>query len=365
MKFPNTFLYSISWEDAEVDKPVLDVQPTDKVLTLTGGGDNVFNLVLDGAERVDCVDLNPCQYHLMELKLKTLLHGTFEQLWALFGEGKMDNFDIFLIRSIYTSLSIRTFSFWYTNMRYFKSPGLYYQGSMGHVVWVARMIGLKHMLCNPWIQNTTPLYRLFLKYIQFVIWLFCSVFGSTRIMWSMFGTPPNQIKLITQDMRLASYVTKALTTTFDRTNIMKDNYYYYLILNGKFTMTNCPEYLKQKNFKYLKDQCSDRIRNMNGSLIDVMKMDTYNKIILMDHMDWMDKAYVDHLCRVMQTQMKTTGRAIFRSASLVPWYVDVVKTHGFRVTNISNCRDTPYMDRVNMYASFWTIEHETQTDLTI
>lgn len=44
--FPPTFLYSLSWEDPREDDKVLDINPSDTVLTLTSGGCNALDLVL-------------------------------------------------------------------------------------------------------------------------------------------------------------------------------------------------------------------------------------------------------------------------------------------------------------------------------
>ena len=357
MKFPNTFLYSISWEDAQADKPVLDVKPTDKILSLTGGGDNLFNLILDGAERVDCVDLNPAQFHLMELKINTLRFGDFNRLWELFGEGKTNNFDMYLIRTMYQNISINTFNFWYTNMNYFTKNGLYYRGSMGKVVTLVRVLGLKYVLCNELISKTCIVYKLYTHLIKFMLWLFCTVFCNTGIMWKFFGTPPNQINMIKDETKLSSYVVKSLSEVFDKTDVLNDNHYYYLILNGRFAMHNCPDYLKQENFFFLKQVCGERINNYNTSLIEMMQKNKYDKIILMDHMDWTDETYVASLAEALKKNMEEHGKAIFRSAAIMPWYVAVFEKYGFKVTNVSNVKDSPYIDRVNTYASFWTIEH--------
>lgn len=50
--FPPTFLYTQSWEDPQVDAPVLDIQPEDVCLTLTSGGCNSLHLCLAGAREV-------------------------------------------------------------------------------------------------------------------------------------------------------------------------------------------------------------------------------------------------------------------------------------------------------------------------
>ena len=138
--FPDTFLYSISWEDAAADKPVLDIQHTDRVITLTGGGDNVFNLVLDGASKVDCVDINPAQYHLMALKINSIKHVEYDTLWSLFGEGVCPTFDT-VLETMRPHLEASTYEFWYRKRDYFLT-GLYFKGSMGYVVSFVKRFGV-------------------------------------------------------------------------------------------------------------------------------------------------------------------------------------------------------------------------------
>jgi betaine lipid synthase len=51
--FPPTFLYTQSWEDPEPDMRVFaPMGPQDTVLTLTSGGCNALNLLINGAGHV-------------------------------------------------------------------------------------------------------------------------------------------------------------------------------------------------------------------------------------------------------------------------------------------------------------------------
>lgn len=355
--FPDTFLYSISWEDARADKPVLDVQPTDKVLTLTGGGDNVFNLVLDGASQVTCTDINPAQFHLMELKLRSIRHANHDTLWKLFGIGRYARFENYLMELYNKHMSTDTFNFWYRKRHYF-TDGLYFQGSMGKLVRCIRFLGVGGVLSNNRANASEWWYTLLLWVLRACLALFCTLFGSARFMWGMCGTPTKQIEMITQERRLYEYVDTSLTNVFKHTDIVRDNHHYYLVLNGRFSKGNCPEYLKECNFDYLKKHVHD-IVNKNDSFVNVLGQGIYDKIILMDHLDWMDECYVITLCDTLRYHMRYSAdsRAILRSASLYPWYISVFEKHGFKAERISNHRDDPLMDRVNTYASFWVISH--------
>ena len=359
MEFPDTFLYSISWEDALADKPVLDIQDTDRVLTLTGAGDNVFNLLLDGANEVVCTDINPAQYHLMELKCKTITHGSYSKLWKLFGIGKCLDFSNYLYNHLYNVLPSASFCFWKRKANYF-NDSIYFHGSMGSVVRIVNLFKVKYLLSN--IPKKNWRYKLSLYLLKYILYLFGFVVGKTQLMWKLFGVPCKQMNMITYDDKrsFGEYLTTSLVNAFKYSDIMKDNHYYYVIFNGSFTKHNCPEYLKEYNYMALRNKISNKLTNLNDSILNVLQQNDINKfdkIILMDHMDWMDETYVRELCMLMKNTLSHSGKIIFRSSSLYPWYINIFTLYGFNTVNISNHIDNPYMDRINTYASFWVAMH--------
>lgn len=354
--FPDTFLYSVSWEDPDVDKEVLKIEPTDTVLTLTGGGDNVFNYVLDGADRVYCVDLNPAQYHLMELKKTIVKTCDYNKLWDMFGKGIDHTFGktLRLVSGVFNSTE--TSSFWNRKKHYF-SKGLYYYGSMGNVVYFVKTLRLGKILLSNNIRKSSILWKGCMLSIKWFLWVFINVLQCTTILWKLCGTPRNQIEMIIKhDKRdLYEYAVTSFEPVFQYSDLLTDNYFYYLIFNGCFTKHNCPRYLNEENYERIKGNV-DRIHNINGSLLTELKKRKYDKVILMDHMDWMDAMYIEQLCDALNTSLSKKGRVIFRSSSLNPWFLDVFNEYDFKLTKI-NCHYSakPYMDRVNMYASFWLI----------
>jgi betaine lipid synthase len=72
------------------------MQSDDVVLSLTSGGCNLLDMLLDGPRKVVGVDLNPCQNHLVELKKAAIKRLDYEDVWKMFGEGKHEN-----IRELY------------------------------------------------------------------------------------------------------------------------------------------------------------------------------------------------------------------------------------------------------------------------
>lgn len=356
ISFPDTFIYSTSWEDPDLDQKVLKVQPNDSVLTITGGGDNVFNYVLNGAGYVCCVDLNPAQYHLMELKMVTIQHCDFDTVWRMFGTGILPNFDELLTHTLSNHLKDSTTVFWKSKLHYF-TDGLYLHGSMGKVINCIKRLRLRHIYSNTNIQKSFLYWKMCFLLTHLYIFSFLVFAYCCPVLWMLCGVPNAQKDLITKhDKRsLFEYVTTSLRV-FLFSDIVKENYFYYLILNGQFERNNCPKYLKKDSFESLKKTIT-RIDNLNCSIMDVLRINKFDKIVLMDHMDWMDESYVDDLCRLLSRSLLPNGKIIVKSSSLDPPFIyDIfVKTHNFKARKINTHTENIALDRVNMYASFWLI----------
>ncbi len=72
----------------------------------------------------------------------------------------------------------------------------------------------------------------------------------------------------------------------------------------------------------------------------------------MDHVDWLDLHVAEELAGLLAKQVAPGGIVIWRSASLCPPYAEVIRKAGFDVRCIQRA-DQGYMDRVNMYSSFY------------
>jgi betaine lipid synthase len=81
---------------------------------------------------------------------------------------------------------------------------------------------------------------------------------------------------------------------------------------------------------------------------------SYNKVILMDHVDWTDEKYVKELGANLAKHVVPGGKVIWRSASKNPWrYCGGLAEAGFEVVCIERHHDRVAMDCVNTHASFW------------
>eukprot|EP00884_Botryococcus_braunii_P001650 jgi/Botrbrau1/11486/Bobra.0360s0013.1 len=368
--FPPTFLYTMSWEDPRPDMEVLKINDKDTVLTLTSGGCNALNLLLHGAGQVVSVDCNPAQSALLELKAAAIRQLSFEDTWLMFGEGRHPQIRRLFEAKLAPFLSEASLKFWKTRLWYFER-GLYYQGGMGSVCWaiqtLCNALGLGKSLERIATAHTLSEQRTaweeswLVKFCKsgptwLVDWftkVLASLFFNRFVLWFGAGVPCKQYQLILNDgLKMSTYAARVMDGVAKNSHLRKDNYFYYNCALGKYSRDNCPSYLVEENFNRLKASLIDKLVIVTGTFVDQLKSRTYTKVILMDHVDWQDVGQARDLAASLAKHVAPGGRIIWRSAALVPPYARIVRDAGFDVRCISRA-DEGYMDRVNMYSSFY------------
>jgi betaine lipid synthase len=368
--FPPTFLYTQSWEDPEPDMKVMSINADDTVLTLTSGGCNALNLLLHGAGHVVSVDCNPAQSSLLELKKAAISTLCYEDVWQMFGEGKHPDIEALFERKLAPFLSQKAIDFWSTRLWYFKQ-GLYYQGGMGKLCWVLQVLaratglgGIADKLVSArdldeqraaW--NAHPLVRFVKHGPSLLVWLFCRLIAlllfNRLVLWFGGGVPCKQYKLIVDDgVPIEHYIGRTMDGVAEHSHLRTRNYFYYNCLTGRFARGNCPSYLSPRGFASLQAGAIDRLTISSGFFQDELRARMYTKVILMDHVDWLDDDAVDGLANALSEHVAPGGIVIWRSASLEPPYVRKIEAAGFDVRCLQRATDG-YMDRVNMYSSFY------------
>ena len=366
--FPPTFLYHQSWEDPEADDPVLDIQPTDTCLTLTSGGCNTLYLLLKGAKRVVSVDVNPAQTALLELKCVAIKNLEYDDFWRMFGEGRHPEFAHIFQTRLAPFMSQSSREFWERRTHFFTGrDGLYSHGSMGKISLVvraaARLLGVSRLIQDvveaPSLARQRALYETGVPaYIRNA--LFERIVGflafNRVVSWYAGGVPPRQLELIKGNgISVMTYFKRVLNGVLKHSYICKENYFYYNILTGRYDKNNCPAYLKPENFRALKDGLIDNLHIRNNYFLDELRDGTYDKVILMDHADWQTVNQTIELAHTLYQHTTERPTIIFRSAAALPPYVDYLRAAGFKVSCVKRIDQvaSSYIDRVNMYASFW------------
>lgn len=235
---------------------------------------------------------------------------------------------------------------------------------MHYLSMATGMMATKNAMCNAHdldeqrrLWNSLWLVR-FLKsssgfLVNFFIWIMSLVFLNKLVLWYGGGVPAKQFELIQKDkVHIGEYIARTFDGVAQNSHLRKDNYFYYNCLMGRFSRENCPSYLKPDNFRMLKEGATARLEVVTGTFLDALRSDKFTKVILMDHVDWLDETHAQTVAHVLRDQVLPGGKVIWRSASNQPPYAAFIAENGFDVRRLQVATDG-YMDRVNMYSSFY------------
>lgn len=380
-QFKNQYIYAFTWEDPREDHNILKFNETDTVLAITSAGDNILHYASlpNPPRRIHAVDLNPCQNHLLELKLASFRNLSHQQVWQMFGEGKIENFKELLLTKLSRSISSNALQFWYELGDKAFEPngnGLYDTGSTRWALRLAKYIfklcGLSKYieeLCScTSLEQQIRIWNKTIKPSLFNPVVATLLIGNPIFLWNALGVPSNQAKLMGNSV--LKYVVDTLDPVIKRSLISDDNYFYYLTLKGHYKNTNCPEYLTEKGHHNItrpitssdnsnsKSSVLDNIRLHTDTLNDVfyrLKENSLTIAIIMDHMDWFDPKGNLALNEILALKkcLATNGRCMLRSASKYPWYIKTFEQNGFRCEPAAIRESGCSIDRINMYASTW------------
>eukprot|EP00887_Chlorella_sp_A99_P007332 scaffold2.g7332.t1 len=176
-----------------------------------------------------------------------------------------------------------------------------------------------------------------------------------KAVYSVDCNPAQQYNLIRADgVHMSAYAARTFEGVALNSHIARDNYFYLNCATGRFARDCCPEYLTPEGFGALRGGALDALRLVNGFFLPTLRARTYTKVILMDHADWLSEAQQRELAAALAAHVAPGGRVIWRSAALAPPYAHFIAGAGFDVRCLQRA-DQGFMDRVNMYSSFWVV----------
>lgn len=257
-QFGNEYIYAFNWEDPKVDRQLLNINKDDVILTITSAGDNILDYLLEKPRRIHAVDLNPNQNHLLELKVAAFTALPYSDVWQLFGQGQHPDFRNLLLQELSPHLSSQAFQYWLNRAHIFSSPGgLYESGGSRHAIKLIRrllkLFGLTAKVQTMCKVETLNEQREIWPCIRRILlsWpLHRAVVSTEWWAWKAAGVPPAQHALIVDDHSqrtklprskklsgeaIWQYVVDTLDPVVETTQISRDNYFYYLCLQGKYS----------------------------------------------------------------------------------------------------------------------------------
>lgn len=334
----DAFVYNQIWEDPRVDIAALDINEKSRILTISSGGCNALNYLLEGPESVTAVDLNRHHIYLLDLKTAAAEHlPSYQDFFEFFGFGSGPNAGANYLKHIARHLDSDTRDFWESNtltgsllygdrIGYFSNSGLYEHSRNAYFLrffhWLARRLG-----CDPVriLEARTPdeqteIYERAIK--PFFDSRLIRLVGKLPITLFGLGIPPQQYEELKKDLQEGGSVidiyehrARRLACDFP----IDENYFAWQAFARKYDTINrsaLPEYLKPHNFECLRRNI-DRIETIIGSATDVIqtsKFGAFNRFVFLDAQDWMDTAALTELWQTIAMRAEPGSRIIFRTA---------------------------------------------------
>lgn len=372
-------VYNQCWEDPRLDRVALDLTPQDDVLVITSAGCNALDYALAGANHVYAVDMNYRQNALLELKKAAIGNLTYEQLFSLFGQGRLADWGSVYPEKLRPSLPESAQKFWDRNGKFFRGVGrrnsFYFRGTSGLFAWIVNGYinrvakireGVDEILNAGSIEEQQEIFqrarlheRLFRPMVQWLL--------RRDTTMALLGVPRSQRQQLDRDYKggVAQFIIDRIETVFTKLPLA-DNYFWRVYLTGQYTRDCCPEYLKEENFEKLKGGVADRVTTHTNSALGFLEQHPgqISRFVLLDHMDWLYSNYRDVLAAEWQgivDRASPNARVIWRSASLTCEFIDPieVKVDGQKKKmsqllhyNRDLAARLHPVDRVNTYGSF-------------
>ncbi len=358
-------VYNTCWEDPRCDRALLNFNADSQVVMLTSAGCNALDYLLDDPKTIHCVDMNPRQNALLELKVALFKKSDHDTLFQFFGTGRHEKANAVFQDTLRSELDDFSSQYWANNLRYFQGKGLrksfYWYGSAGAAAFLVKNVleaspGTKRLIhqlfeCSD-VASQRQLYdRIEPRLINFFTrWLF-----NRHVFQSMLGVPKNQQDLAKQanGAGMAGYIKDCFRKVFTEINVT-DNYFWKVYLLGEYTADCCPNYLSKANFDTLQHR-TNRLQTHTGTLSQFLKDNPgqYSHFVLLDHQDWLAANNQSALQEEWQLILENSapGAKILLRSAAAP--VDFIPDFVFQKVNF-NTASTERIhqtDRVGTYAS--------------
>ena len=334
----DAFVYNQIWEDPRVDIEALKIDPQSRILTISSGGCNALNYLVEKPESVTAVDLNRHHIFLLNLKIAAIKHlPAHEEFFMLFGEGRgkenLENYKNYLAQN----LDAETRKFWETGsfpgnllgrrrIDFFDRDGIYEHSRNGYFLRFfhrfARVLGCKtdEVVKAKSISEQEEFFDRSIG--PFFDSILIKLIGRMPVTLFGLGIPPQQYAELKGDLEEGGSIIDVYRARAKKLAVeypIDDNYFAWQAFARKYDTVNrkaIPEYLKSENFESLK-AASVNIDTKIGSITEeiiLREPGAFNRFVFLDAQDWMNPEVMTELWSAVQSKGEKGSRIIFRTA---------------------------------------------------
>lgn len=360
-----SLVYNTCWEDPRCDRQLLDLQRDSKVVMITSAGCNALDYLLDSPSKIECVDMNPRQNALLEIKMSSMNCGNYYEHFALFGKGKSHFAKDYYTESLRGKLPQFAQNYWDSNISFFSGKGIrksfYFYGSSGLIAWLFNkylktnrklFANIEQLLNAKTIDEQRFIYEGIEPMLinNAIKWLL-----NRHLTMCMLGVPKSQQDLFIKKYEngAAGFIQDCLKKVFMEIPI-QDNYFWRVYIDGVYSIDCCPNYLKKENYEVIAKQ-THKIQTHTHTLSSFLQQNPgeYSHYVLLDHQDWLANyhlAALEEEWKLILRNSQQGTKILLRSAGeKIDFVPDFVKRNVcFESTKTINIHRE---DRVGTYGS--------------
>lgn len=255
-------IFTSNWEDPEMDRMALKINPGDTMMTITSGGCNTLGFLLQDPALIYAVDINPTQSFLLELKIAAMKFLAYDHFIGFTGLRPMDT-RTGTYNLLKDKISKEAAEFWDDNQTFIKKGFLMSGRYERFVKFVGNFVRL--------IEGNRRVNELFIERNPDDQKAFCKREWDTRRTRFIFNLFFNKNILARRGLKADYFTFDDGSNTFAESFYKKfmkvitdvpttDNYFLHLYLKGGYkSLLEVPDYLMEKNFLSIKSRV-DRIK---------------------------------------------------------------------------------------------------------
>jgi S-adenosylmethionine-diacylglycerol 3-amino-3-carboxypropyl transferase len=382
----NNLIYNTCWEDPRCDRALLELDADSRVVMITSAGCNALDYALDKPAEINCIDMNPRQNALLDLKIAAIQHTDAHNLFQLFGTGAHKDAKDLYHSALRPHLPAFARQYWDKNVHFFIPKGLrksfYWHSTSGIVAWFfnkyLKMRGKTRQIAEQLFAADTMVEQRDLygqlerdMFSGFMKWLM-----SQHLFMCLLGVPESQQKMLLETQNAekvgekpaytdlsrdykegdaVGFIQRSLRHVFTQLPV-KDNYFWQLYFNGKYTTDCCPNYLKSENHAVLKAE-THKIHTHTATITNFLDRNPakYSHYVLLDHQDWLaanDRPALAEEWQAILNNSRRGTRILLRSAAdEVNFFPSFV--HDRVIFEKEKTAETHQIDRVGTYGSVY------------
>lgn len=363
----STLVYNTCWEDPAIDRELLLFDNKSKIVMITSAGCNTLDYLLDDVKEIHCVDVNPRQNALLNLKKSIFLSSRADVLKSMFQKGKYKLFQETLDNELSKFLTKEEKNYWKKKAYYFTGEkSFYYRGSSGKFAWLFSKYLDAYPKARKVVNNllsSTNESSQKLNYAELEGKIFSKLVTwamNRHITMSLLGVPRSQRTMMQEKFPggMSEYLKYSIGHVL-RDLPIQNNYFWRVYITGKYSSTCKPNYLRESNFDILKKRVN-RISTYTTYLSDFLKNNPskYTHFILLDHQDWLasyNKQALEEEWRLILENSEKGTKILMRSAMLkIDFLPDFVLEKTAEITKPT--LELHRNDRVGTYAGIRLME---------